>query len=84
MKTLKKIQKSLLQIAAILVLSVAMSIWPSESKAEEEISFAMLPQMANTIAFKKWKPILDYLEKQTNYKFTQIFPKDFDEHVKLC
>ncbi|MBU4304462.1 MAG: phosphate/phosphite/phosphonate ABC transporter substrate-binding protein [Candidatus Omnitrophica bacterium] len=80
-----KIPKTLLGIMCIGLLLLNMIVCcPAEVKAEEEITFAMLPQMANAIAFKKWKPILDHLEKQTKYKFTQVFPKDFDEHVKLC
>jgi len=51
---------------------------------KKEVSFAMLPQMANADLFKAWLPILQYLEQQTGLKFTQQFPKNFDDHVQLC
>lgn len=51
---------------------------------EEEVTFAMLPQMSNTELFKCWNPFLKYLEKGTGLKFTQVFPHNFTEHVNLC
>ncbi|MBF0117606.1 MAG: phosphate/phosphite/phosphonate ABC transporter substrate-binding protein [Desulfobacterales bacterium] len=53
-------------------------------KAEENVSFAMLPQISNEKAMKKWKPILKYLEEKAGVKINQIFPKDFENHVTMC
>lgn len=50
----------------------------------EEVTFSMLPQMSNAELFKCWDPLLKYLEKETGVRFTQVFPKNFDEHIKLC
>jgi len=50
----------------------------------DEVTFAMLPQMSNVALFKAWKPILEYLEKETGLKFKQVFPKNFAEHIKMC
>src|SRR3989339_1919464 len=70
------------------IVTIAMLSCPAlfnvQAQAEEEITFAMLPQMSNTELFKCWKPILDYLQKETGLKFKQVFAKDFTEHIAMC
>ncbi|OGS19603.1 MAG: hypothetical protein A2219_07380 [Elusimicrobia bacterium RIFOXYA2_FULL_50_26] len=70
------------------IVTIAMLSCPAlfnvQAQAEEEITFAMLPQMSNTELFKCWKPILDYLQKETGVKFKQVFAKDFTEHIAMC
>jgi phosphonate transport system substrate-binding protein len=67
-----------------LCLIVSQTFFVSRSKAAEEVTFAMLPQMSNTELFICWNSLLKHLEENTGLNFTQVFPRNFTEHVNLC
>jgi len=56
----------------------------NELKAEENLVFAMLPQIPLNKVNEKWLPILKQIEKETGIKFDLVFPKDFNEHIEWC
>jgi len=85
MLMLKKIlRRGLIIIIGSVFMLVTLWGLSLSANAAEEVTFAMLPQMADAAVFKKWRPLLKYLEKETKIKFKQVFPKNFDEHVQLC
>ena len=67
------------------LITLFLSIFPIAGIcADQEVTFAMLPQMSVTEVYKCWSPILEYLEKETGIHFNQVYPKDFSEHVAMC
>ncbi|OGS02025.1 MAG: hypothetical protein A2204_07540 [Elusimicrobia bacterium RIFOXYA1_FULL_47_7] len=75
---MKKLSLSLLAVL-FAVLFAAVPV-----RAQDEVTFAMLPQMSNVELAKCWKPLLAQLEKETGIKFKQVFANNFDEHVAMC
>jgi len=71
-------------LAVCLILAVYAEVSAPAAHAEEELTFAMQPQLTNVLTFSAWRPLLDRVEKETGVKFTLIFPKDFAEYFKLC
>ncbi|MBF0254227.1 MAG: phosphate/phosphite/phosphonate ABC transporter substrate-binding protein [Candidatus Omnitrophica bacterium] len=50
----------------------------------EEVTFAMLPQMSDEATRVCWEGILKHVEQESGIQIRQVFPKNFDEHVRLC
>jgi phosphonate transport system substrate-binding protein len=76
----------IIKTGAVSIVFGSLLFLSSVSRGEDkvELTFAMLPQISNVLVYDKWKPILDFVEKEAGVKFTQVYPKDFDTHVKLC
>src|SRR3989339_1964431 len=68
---MKKLSLSLLAVL-FAVLFAAVPV-----RAQDEVTFAMLPQMSNVELAKCWKPLLAQLEKETGIKFKQVFANNF-------
>jgi phosphonate transport system substrate-binding protein len=71
--------------AGFIFLSLMLGFWGSHLVlAEDEVTFSMLPQLANSVIYHKWEPLLEYLGKKAGVKFQQVFPKNFDDHIAMC
>jgi phosphonate transport system substrate-binding protein len=47
------------------------------------ITYAYLPQYANTESFQRHHLLVEYLSEQTGLAIRQVFPETFDDHVKM-
>ena len=52
-------------------------------KEEKAITYAYLPQYAHIVSYTRHNALIDYLQKSTGYKIRQVFPKSFDEHIRM-
>jgi phosphonate transport system substrate-binding protein len=50
---------------------------------EPGITYAYLPQYSHTVSYARHHLLLDYLERATGLRMTQIFPDTFDRHVAM-
>ncbi|MBP7653639.1 phosphate/phosphite/phosphonate ABC transporter substrate-binding protein [Candidatus Dependentiae bacterium] len=56
----------------------------SQLYAKDKYTFAMLPQITQNKVYASWKPVIEFLQKETGLTFDFIYPKNFEEHTKLC
>jgi phosphonate transport system substrate-binding protein len=47
------------------------------------ITYAYLPQYSHTTSYKRHHLLVEYLAKATGLPMRQVFPDNFDEHVKM-
>ncbi|HPP87673.1 MAG TPA: phosphate/phosphite/phosphonate ABC transporter substrate-binding protein [bacterium] len=52
--------------------------------AKDKYTFAMLPQITQSKVTACWQPLLDYIQQNAGITIEFVFPKNFEEHVKLC
>ncbi|SHN70434.1 phosphate/phosphite/phosphonate ABC transporter substrate-binding protein [Desulfovibrio litoralis] len=47
------------------------------------LTYAVLPQYSRTITYQKYDAFVDYLRKSTHLRIKQIFPANFEEHLRM-
>lgn len=47
------------------------------------ITYAYLPQYANTESFQRHHLLVEYLVEETGFTLRQVFPETFDDHIKM-
>jgi phosphonate transport system substrate-binding protein len=62
----------------MLVLAVCVMACLVPAVARAEIKFGLLPRLSAADLYVMFRPLAQYLQKETNEKVTLVFPKDFD------
>ncbi|XPV74759.1 MAG: phosphate/phosphite/phosphonate ABC transporter substrate-binding protein [Desulfovibrio sp.] len=52
-------------------------------KEEQAITYAYLPQYSHIISYARHNALIDYLQRSTGLEIKQVFPKSFDEHIRM-
>lgn len=50
---------------------------------QQAITYAYLPQYSRTVSFQRHRALLEYLRVTTGLPLRQVFPDNFDEHIKM-
>lgn len=56
---------------------------PTLNLPPKGITYAYLPQYAHTVSYQRHSLLVEYLQKATGLPIRQVFPDNFDEHVRM-
>lgn len=49
----------------------------------ESLTYAYLPQYSHAVSYERHHRMVSYLARETGYRFRQVFPATFDEHIQM-
>jgi len=49
----------------------------------DTITYAYLPQYSHTVSYQRHHLLIDYLCAETGLRIRQVFPEDFDQHMRM-
>jgi phosphonate transport system substrate-binding protein len=74
-----RITKSVLAILSILALCVAACV---SNPAPQKVTYAYLPQYSQQVLLERHQDLVSFLKEKTGLDIVQVFPEDFDDHMK--